>query len=282
MDIIGKVSSYIPSLKKESGGEYKGLCPFHRETKPSFSINARSGLWYCHGCQRGGSANKLLRELGITETINTNFEYTPKSDKPTRNQVAENLLQNSTAPIYGVFLERGISRDAVDKAGIRRIPIKTAEEFAYGAIMSMRERFGYLQYIHLFPLFYDGFLAGGQLYAGRSQIHTLTGSRLKHLVYNLTDDRDYCYIVESMIDALSLVTYGHPAIAMVNASCNTYRIDQIPKHIKQVVLMYDNDRAGRDATTKTTPLLKGINYRIYRYKGKFKDPNEMLEKGVKL
>ena len=34
--------------------EFVGLCPLHRETRPSFYVNARKNLFYCHGCGRGG------------------------------------------------------------------------------------------------------------------------------------------------------------------------------------------------------------------------------------
>ena len=34
--------------------EFVGLCPLHQETRPSFYVNARKNLFYCHGCGRGG------------------------------------------------------------------------------------------------------------------------------------------------------------------------------------------------------------------------------------
>ena len=33
--------------------EFVGFCPFHAETRPSFYVNARKNLFYCHGCERG-------------------------------------------------------------------------------------------------------------------------------------------------------------------------------------------------------------------------------------
>ena len=44
------------SLKKLGGDEYQGLCPFHEDKKASFSINAKNGVYYCHGCNEKGDA----------------------------------------------------------------------------------------------------------------------------------------------------------------------------------------------------------------------------------
>jgi len=44
------------------GSRYVGLCPFHEERTPSFSVNAEEGLFHCFGCQQGGDAIKFLME----------------------------------------------------------------------------------------------------------------------------------------------------------------------------------------------------------------------------
>ena len=43
-----------------SGKEYVGLCPLHRESRPSFYVNARKNLFYCHGCGRGGDLVRFI------------------------------------------------------------------------------------------------------------------------------------------------------------------------------------------------------------------------------
>ncbi len=48
---------------KRQGRRYGGLCPFHGERTPSFSVSPENGLWYCFGCHRGGDAIKFVREL---------------------------------------------------------------------------------------------------------------------------------------------------------------------------------------------------------------------------
>jgi DNA primase len=52
--------------------EFAGLCPLHPETRPSFYVNARKNLFYCHGCQRGGDLIRfveLSRHLSFRETL---------------------------------------------------------------------------------------------------------------------------------------------------------------------------------------------------------------------
>lgn len=52
--------------------EFVGLCPLHRETRPSFYVNAGKNLFYCHGCGRGGDLIRfveLFRDLPFRESI---------------------------------------------------------------------------------------------------------------------------------------------------------------------------------------------------------------------
>ncbi|MFA6366646.1 MAG: DNA primase [Candidatus Hydrogenedentales bacterium] len=46
----------------KKGGKWWGLCPFHSEKTPSFSVDAERGLYYCFGCQKGGSLIDFLME----------------------------------------------------------------------------------------------------------------------------------------------------------------------------------------------------------------------------
>jgi DNA primase len=45
-------------------GEYVGLCPLHEETRPSFYVNTRKDVFYCHGCGRGGDLIRFLQLSG--------------------------------------------------------------------------------------------------------------------------------------------------------------------------------------------------------------------------
>src|SRR2546423_4687558 len=47
---------------KRSGARFTGLCPFHDERTPSFSVSPEKGTYYCFGCQRGGDTISFVEE----------------------------------------------------------------------------------------------------------------------------------------------------------------------------------------------------------------------------
>jgi len=61
-DIVDLVSSYV-SLDKKSAANLFGLCPFHDEDTPSFSVAPRKQIFYCFGCHKGGNAIKFIQEI---------------------------------------------------------------------------------------------------------------------------------------------------------------------------------------------------------------------------
>ncbi|MEW5921689.1 MAG: DNA primase [Bacillota bacterium] len=60
-DIVEVVSSYI-DLKK-AGRNYVGLCPFHPEKSPSFTVSPEKQLYHCFGCQNGGNLFNFIMQL---------------------------------------------------------------------------------------------------------------------------------------------------------------------------------------------------------------------------
>ena len=60
-DIVALISEHA-ALKKQ-GTRWIGLCPFHQEKTPSFSVNAEMGVFHCFGCQQSGDAITFVREM---------------------------------------------------------------------------------------------------------------------------------------------------------------------------------------------------------------------------
>ncbi len=59
-DIVDVISDYVRLQKK--GNSYFGLCPFHNEKSPSFSVSRQKQMYYCFGCGAGGNVFTFLME----------------------------------------------------------------------------------------------------------------------------------------------------------------------------------------------------------------------------
>lgn len=60
-DIVKVIGSYV-TLKK-NGHRYVGLCPFHNETAPSFSVDGQKQVYHCFGCKAGGSVIQFIMDI---------------------------------------------------------------------------------------------------------------------------------------------------------------------------------------------------------------------------
>jgi DNA primase len=70
VDIVEVINDYV--VLKKKGRDYLGLCPFHNEKTPSFSVSQEKQLYYCFGCGAGGNTFKFLMEIGkqsFTEVV---------------------------------------------------------------------------------------------------------------------------------------------------------------------------------------------------------------------
>jgi DNA primase len=138
-DIVEVVSSYV-TLKK-SGSRFMGLCPFHSEKTPSFSVNPEIGAYYCFGCQRGGSVFSFLMEMEgwsfpdavrhLAEKVGVQVE-TLEDDQESRTRRALLELYGRVAGTFAYFLKendagqrareilagRGLSDDIAEGFGL--------------------------------------------------------------------------------------------------------------------------------------------------------------------
>ncbi|MFL5892381.1 MAG: DNA primase [Solirubrobacterales bacterium] len=69
-DIVEIVSAYTDL--RRAGERFTGLCPFHEERTPSFSVDPREKLYYCFGCEAGGDVFRFVQEkegLGFPDAV---------------------------------------------------------------------------------------------------------------------------------------------------------------------------------------------------------------------
>ena len=133
-DIVEVVSAHT-DLRRQ-GARYVGLCPFHEERTPSFSVEPVEKLYHCFGCGVGGDVIKFVEEkegLGFTEAVETladryGVELEREQEDPQaerrreRRRRLEQLLDRSAA-YYANFLweseEAGKARDYLAGRGLR-------------------------------------------------------------------------------------------------------------------------------------------------------------------
>ena len=88
-DIVEIVSSYI-QLKKR-GKNFIGLCPFHQEKTPSFTVSPEKQIFHCFGCGTGGNIFKFLMEykaISFVEAVQgmADFRSDPLAELAGRSQ----------------------------------------------------------------------------------------------------------------------------------------------------------------------------------------------------
>jgi hypothetical protein len=85
--------AYLPNMKRQ-GKQYMATCPFHAETKPSFSVNNDDGRYFCHGCNKQGDAfHFYAKRKGLTT----------RDDFP---QVLEGICKDFHIPTNSSLLRR--------------------------------------------------------------------------------------------------------------------------------------------------------------------------------
>ena len=63
IDIVKVAGEYVRLKRVGATGRYVGLCPFHQEKTPSFSVNQTRQFYKCFGCGVGGDAIKFVQEI---------------------------------------------------------------------------------------------------------------------------------------------------------------------------------------------------------------------------
>jgi len=138
IDIVRVISDYVPRLRR-FGNRYSGLCPFHNEKTPSFSIYAEHQFYKCYGCDAKGDVfNFVMTIEGLTfwEALKKLAEQhgipLPKqsqaSDDKTRLRAAlyeiheiaaahfqANLGANNAAPVRAYLKQRGVTQDSAEQ-----------------------------------------------------------------------------------------------------------------------------------------------------------------------
>lgn len=92
-DIVGLIGEHV--ALKRVGLRYVGLCPFHSENTPSFSVNAEEGFYYCFGCHASGDAISFIRAIERMEFVQA-IEHLASRAGVTLNYDSEELSKGAS------------------------------------------------------------------------------------------------------------------------------------------------------------------------------------------
>ncbi len=114
-DIVAVVTQY--TQLRRVGRRFSGLCPFHAEKTPSFSVNHEEGVYYCFGCGVGGDVITFVREkeqldfVGAVEWLANKFSislrYTDSNEGENRRR--KSRLQDAVARAVDFYHDRLLS-----------------------------------------------------------------------------------------------------------------------------------------------------------------------------
>jgi DNA primase len=159
-DIV-EVASEFTALKRQ-GANLIGLCPYHSEKTPSFSVSPEKNFYYCFGCQRGGDAIKLVMDLksfSFVEAVSHLAEHSgielkfegrsPEEQRAaeryaTRRRLAHKALAAATAYYHKYLLKSPVAEEARRYLKKRRFDDSTIVEFRLG-YAPPRGRPGFMQ-----------------------------------------------------------------------------------------------------------------------------------------
>ena len=141
-DIVDVISQYVKLTRK--GSSYFGLCPFHNEKTPSFSVTPSKQMYYCFGCGAGGNVYNFIMEYenySFGEALShlagragvelPKIEYSREAREKAEQRAAlleinklaaqyfyYQLRRESGKTAYGYLLGRGLSEETIRKFGL--------------------------------------------------------------------------------------------------------------------------------------------------------------------
>ena len=313
LSIVDVVSSYVTLNKR--GANYWGLCPFHREKTPSFSVNEEKQIFHCFGCGKGGGAIRFVMEIenlsfpdAVRRLAQRAGMEVPEEDRGDRNsrerrkRVLE--LNREAARFYRAMLDDPRGAAVADYiANKRRISPKFSARFGLGAapdawdtlIRAMAEK-GYGKG----ELIEAGLAVAGKnggiydKYRNRLMLpvidvrgdvigftsRVMDNSAPKYLntpetaifkkrsiLYGLNyaknTKRPNFILVEGNIDVITLHQAGFDnTVATMGTALTEEHVRILGRYTRQLVLCYDNDSAGMDATGRAIALLRGSDIEV--------------------
>ncbi|MBE5819319.1 MAG: DNA primase [Clostridiales bacterium] len=328
-DIVDVISQYV--TLKRSGRSYFGLCPFHKEKTPSFSVSVDKQIFHCFGCGAGGNVIHFIQKIenidfkesiellaeraGIvlpTETGSSDDKKQRLKEKiyDINQQVAMFYHENLYKPTAKLGQEY-VKKRKLDNKALKNFLIGyadsnnsvykflkekgfTEEEILESRLVNKTEKGVFIDRYRnrlIFPI--QDVRGRVVAFGGRVLDNSLPKyiNSPENLVYNKSrtlyglnvaknSKKREMIMVEGYMDTVSLHQRG---IDNVVASCGTALTEaqgrMLKKYCDKVIISYDSDTAGQNATLRGLEILKnlGCDVRILQMEGA-KDPDEFVIK----
>lgn len=316
---------------KRSGSNLFGLCPFHGEKTPSFSVAPDKGIYYCFGCHKGGgvinfemeieglsypdAVRALAQRVGME--VPDDEEYQSRYRKQERlwalsKEAARFFVSQLYGPAGAAGLRyaqsRGMSKGTLTRFGIGFAPDSwdslckamrakgyTDEELQGAGLVSVSQKNGNLydrfRNRLMFPIIdvrgnvigFGGRVMDNSTPKYLNSPETEIFNKRKNLfALNVAKKSKlgYLILVEGYMDAIALHQYGFDcAVASLGTSLTEEHATLLSRYTEQVVLIYDGDEAGQNATKRAIPMLEkaGLQVKVLQMRDA-KDPDEFLKK----
>lgn len=271
-------------IENEFGNDFIIYCPWHNNTRtPAGEVAKDSGLFFCFGCQ----VTKSLIELIMFSSNRSYFEaarYIQSKQQETDISMLVNKALVET-PEFVPYDELTIKRlnnalldsdRAKDYMKYRKISQASVIKFALG--------FSEKQDMVTIPVHSPDGLALG--FVARSiegkEFKNTPGLPKSKVLFNLhrVKSSSIIYVVESSFDAIRLDQVGFPAVATLGANVSASQIKLLEKYFNNVVLVADNDEAGKIMSDKLIEKL-GSRVTVINLDNKYKDIGDMADEDIR-
>ena len=141
-DIVDIISQYV--VLKRSGRNFFGLCPFHNEKSPSFSVSPDKQIFHCFGCGKGGNVFHFISQIEninfvesvgiLAERAGITLPTSDNSEDEKRQKLKARIyeINEIAANFYHENLYKPTSKAAQDYVKKRKLDNKTLKEFSIG------------------------------------------------------------------------------------------------------------------------------------------------------
>jgi len=120
LDIAEVIGDYV--TLKPKGGRYWGLCPFHGEKTPSFTVTPEKGVYYCFGCHQGGSIYSFIMEMEkltfveavrfLAKRAGVEISWEEKTEDSDKRSALLELYRRVAGSLHHILINREIAERA--------------------------------------------------------------------------------------------------------------------------------------------------------------------------